>query len=918
MTQSPPKAQPKEPSSRPPTTAVGAGGRLTTALAAGGSVLVLSTIAVVLWPRTYGTEGTFAVDGAPPASNPTVLAGRIEAALLERQELSSIAMELPPELRAPDPIGRLRAGIRVQSHGGQAYGVEFRGSDEQSVQRIANRLLDRAVALLPQIAASPEDKAPVQALAQRTRAVTEFLTAHPEMSLEATGGKPAAAATDSGLEALRTEKRQIEQRLTTGAPDNPYGDPDQTPEILNRRLAELKTTIARREKALREPHPVSAPNAAPELVTQWRALLADLAAAQTAASAPSAAAPVSGHVLARAPLPSSPLTPNRLVLSIVAVLLSAAAAMAAYALPRFVEPTKRTPLRPKPQNASDPPPRPDAVEPALKPSEPALKPSEPPAPLAAAVDPTPAAKPSTQPAKGSDPPPARAGGSEPPGPIAVQRTVVVRAAPTTAPLNTGRGKTVPGGLEGPQAAALAKTAVAPAPAPAPGLTSPHVAPAPAPAPVPVPANAAAAAAPAAGHPPAPAAAHSPPAAPLFGSRPPPGAGSYSVSSSHPPAMDSRSGAVRTSVERLSPLQSAHPPAQSAPASRRGTSPVPQAASGPQIMSLPPALDPDAEIWAARFETPPPPPPEAEPTPQAPVPAAPAAPAVAEPPAEPPSPEADPEPEGPRKRARWKTQVMGSMVPLEVTASRERAAESEQPDSLLERRGNASFEAPAGPHAVLAPARFSQVEPVRRQAPTPMASTIIQQDMPLGWKPNIDAPLAEIIPLSNAVLKEASSQRLTLLVTGSATLARAHFAGALGFAISESGARVLLIEADFDSPALHRALAFTAPAGAGFSQQLMARRQARHPEPWVVMRCSANLHVLGEGRFRSPGLVASREFENAIQELREQYHVVIVHGPSLAKSEDLRPLAFQSQGVVVVRTGQPASAHFGDDALRAIG
>jgi hypothetical protein len=63
------------------------------------------------------------------------------------------------------------------------------------------------------------------------------------------------------------------------------------------------------------------------------------------------------------------------------------------------------------------------------------------------------------------------------------------------------------------------------------------------------------------------------------------------------------------------------------------------------MSRPPALDPDAEIWAARFETTPPPAPPA------------AAPAVVT-------------EEAPRKRSgRWKTQVMGSMVPLAVAAAR---------------------------------------------------------------------------------------------------------------------------------------------------------------------------------------------------------------------------------------------------------
>jgi Mrp family chromosome partitioning ATPase len=254
-------------------------------------------------------------------------------------------------------------------------------------------------------------------------------------------------------------------------------------------------------------------------------------------------------------------------------------------------------------------------------------------------------------------------------------------------------------------------------------------------------------------------------------------------------------------------------------------------------------------------------------------------------------------EAPRKRSgRWKTQVMGSMVPLEVMAARqERPPASE---TGLER---------AAPVA----------EPLKRQAPTPTASTIIHQDMPLGWQPNLSTSPAEVAALRDSVLKQASTHRLTLLVTGAATSTRAHVAGALGLALAESGVRVLLIEADFDSPGLHHALAFTAPPGAGFSQQLMARRQAKQPEPWVVMRCSANLQVLGEGRFRSPGLVASREFEGAILELREQHHIVIIHAPSFARSEDLKPLGPLAQGVVVVQPGQPPKVSFGDDLLQTL-
>ena len=441
MTQSPPKAAP---SSRPPPPAITSdAGRRITALAAGGAVLLLTATAVALWPRTYGTEATFVIDGNADVQNPVALAGRVEAALLEREELSQAAMDLPPELRSPDPIGRLRAGIRVQSRGGRVFAVEFRGSDPESVQRIANRLVDRAVALLPKAAAVAfgKDSKPDAELATKTRAVTEFLTAHPEVTLEPPSGNKPGPAPDRGLEALRTEKRQIEQRLANpGTTDNPYAEPGDSPEVLNRRLAEIKTTIARREAALKQPSN-TAPAASAELTSQWRALLADLAVAQARTLSAPAPPAVTGHVTVHAPLPSTPLTPNRLVLSIVSALLTLAAAMVAYVLPRKSEPVPR-PARPATVSAggrSDPPPLPTPVGAAAPQVNAGTLPLQAPAqPLVPAATGVPLL---TAP-----------GGSEPPGPIAVQRTVVL-SSNSNPPLATAgptrHKRTDPGGLEAP-------------------------------------------------------------------------------------------------------------------------------------------------------------------------------------------------------------------------------------------------------------------------------------------------------------------------------------------------------------------------------------------------------------------------------------------------------------------------------------
>ncbi len=806
-------------------------GRRITALAAGGSVLLLSATAVALWPRTYGTAATFVIDGGSHVGNPVALAGRIEAGLLEREALATVAMDLPPELRSPDPIGRLRAGIRVQSRGAMGFSVEFRGSDPQSVQRIANHLADLALKLLPKLARSPADNAPALALAERSRAVTEFLNAHPEITLEPSSQGKSNPAADSGLDALRNEKRKIEQRLASGATDNPYADPAQDPDLLNRRLVELRTTIARRETSLQQPRPASPPAVPPELTSRWRALLAELAAAQASSSVVAPAPTVSGHVTARAPLPTSPLTPNRLVLSIVAALLSMAAAMVAYVLPRKAESAKRRATRSTPPGPRSEPPPPLLTAAPPQHSEPAV-----PANSSIRSDqPLPRSDP---PPKGSDPPPPGRPGSEPPGPIAVQRTVVLSGhSGSSAGTTPKRSRTSPGGLQAPDLPTTAADSV-PAPPPTP---------------------------------------YYPPAASLFGSRPPPGAGSYSVSSSHPPPMGPNIGTKRTSVERLSPLQSAHPPASHGPATVR---PLPAVVTteAPQIVSRPPALDPEAETWAARFDTVPPPAPTSE--------------------------------DAPRKRSgRWKTQVMGSMVSLDVTAAREERRPASEPESFRPQSALYAEVMPAAPPppAVPAPAR----------APA-AALPLLHHDVPASWSPKLPPELPpELASLRDAVLEQLTSRRLSIAVTGAAGDTRAQVAAMLALSLAHRGARVLLVEADFDRPELHETLAISAPHGAGFSQQLRNHGPGASPQPWAVVRCSPSLHVLVEGRLRSPGMLASGAFEGALQHLKEHHHVVVVHAPPLNRPGDLRSLTSLVQGVVVANVAQPPSIEFGDGALRAL-
>jgi Mrp family chromosome partitioning ATPase len=370
--------------------------------------------------------------------------------------------------------------------------------------------------------------------------------------------------------------------------------------------------------------------------------------------------------------------------------------------------------------------------------------------------------------------------------------------------------------------------------------------------------------------------HGPAVAPLFGSRPPPGAGSYSVSSSHPPPSQDVGAAGRSTVERLSPLQSARLPSQGSaqPPPRHSSPPTgasPASPTAPRIMSRPPALDPEAERWAARFETPPPPPPAEEPSAE----------------------------EAPKRGAagRWKTQVMGSMVPLEVQAAREERRPLSEPPAL---------------HAYDA-----QLVAVQ-QAPTPAASTTVHHDVPMGWRPDADPNHPHIVALRDAVLNQGLSRHLRVAVSGAPGAPKAQVAGALALALAQAGARVLLVEADFDNPQVHQAMAINAPSGAGFSQQLITRRQGHQARPWVVVRCTPTLQVLAEGRMRSPGLLGSAEFEGAIRELGEQHQVLVLLAPSLDKSTDLQVIDSLAQAAVVLSAkGDAPTIQFGNNPLRAM-
>ncbi len=139
----------------------------------------------------------------------------------------------------------------------------------------------------------------------------------------------------------------------------------------------------------------------------------------------------------------------------------------------------------------------------------------------------------------------------------------------------------------------------------------------------------------------------------------------------------------------------------------------------------------------------------------------------------------------------------------------------------------------------------------------------------------------------------------------------------GMLSRDDRARVLLVEANFDFPALHRVLSVEMPPGSGFSQQLRSRlRNGR--KPWSVVHCTSSLDVLAEGPVRSPGVLLSQEFANAIAELRTCYDVIVLDSPVMGQGVEAKPISAVSDGIAIIAASQSALRAVIDRAINRFG
>jgi Mrp family chromosome partitioning ATPase len=184
------------------------------------------------------------------------------------------------------------------------------------------------------------------------------------------------------------------------------------------------------------------------------------------------------------------------------------------------------------------------------------------------------------------------------------------------------------------------------------------------------------------------------------------------------------------------------------------------------------------------------------------------------------------------------------------------------------------------------------------APAPLAA----YDISAGWRPEPTLVAAARRDLRDDLLPLSRGRCVVLAVAGpsSARDQKSRVAAELALALSERGAcRVLVVEGDFERPAVHRNLRAMPGFSSGFSQQIHARTRSANAPGWLVTRCSPSLDVLAEGAVRSPGLMASKQFEDCFTELRNHYDFIIVDGPPLSADTECRVLDDVSDGLLLV-------------------
>lgn len=827
---------------------------------AGAAAMFAAFVAYAyLTPATYRTTAQLILEPASKdAKLPALdeLARSVERAALDDATVRTLAAEAAgPGGDKTATARRIRNAFELDTADGRTFNLTFSDGTAERTQNVVNQLARQAAKQVPELLAATAPR-PVDERRKRTAELGTFLAEHPELADAplAPEEKAPDEASDPVSAALRAERRQLETDLAARAragSDNPYDDPaalELTGDKLQRRLNEINTALAARSKALKRA-PATGTRLAPEVEAEWRRLLQAVAQAPSA-PVPAAPAPVVTARVIEAPRPTTPISPDRQAVLLLGALVTlgtgVSLGLGATALARA------RPRKPAAgglgnmAHAGRAPGTGQTVRAAVKPQaepQPALAQLPPPQPEPFAVL----------------PPSPVVAGALPPGESTFLTTMPSRDAELPK-----RGEHTP---------AEPRPNLGGAIQPSPVKTLQQT-------------------------------------MPLQPTE----------------AKFERQEAKRTSVGLGVPPELLQEVAQKHAAPAQASA---QASVAPTRGSDPPR--PVVEINATAHQ-------HAG--------------------AERPDPEAAPEPapqterlDGRAAPAR-RTQMLGSPIPPVMPASKRSAP---PPDYAANRnrspaQGTYSYVSSAPPEPAANPHQSSpnlhqpraaypeehrrrdepryleartvehvqHAEPVRtaqerREADgylstpppgAPLAGRIVVTPYPppAGWSPSRALSPAARRPLRDAIYPHAVGGCCVIGVSGlqNSEHHKSVVACELGLSLAESRhPRVLLLDADFHWPNVHRLMRVEMPLSTGFSQQLRGRSHGGGNDHWSVVECSPTLHVLGEGVMRSPGLILTTQFEEALRALRTYYDFIVIDGPSSEAEVDCQALASVIDGVVLV-------------------
>ncbi|HEX4340377.1 MAG TPA: hypothetical protein VH062_30925 [Polyangiaceae bacterium] len=882
-------------------------------------------------PAVYESTATLDVTRvAPPAGAKLApMADEANALLADHVRLEKILHD--PSLAGFDrtlPIATLSDVAHATAKSDRTLSVAYRAGAPESARDLCGALADVFVAYF-----GKDSKGAAHAeLEHSTKALADFVNAHPNLLLESAApgasaahptSKPSAAA-DLALNVLKGEKARLEAELAQApaadpSKENPYDEGTPSAADLQRQLAQVKYAISARQKAAAAASPsASAAPAAPDqlaLQTEWHKLVRAVVDAE---HPPASADAVSAAKLVQPPtLPDGPVSPNRLLLLGVAIAAALWLALLT-AVVRSVRGGRELAVaagigRPVIERIAAP-----VLDGNPPPQRLVGRPTP---PLAfGGANPPPTQAPTTPRVSPSDAPPVAAGQSG--TRLGMMDPALVRTQIDGTPMD------LQALLEGPRQSGTPTAIGTPAmqvaePAPVeraalrsdePPKTIKGTSPA---------AEAFGATRPSSGAPPAPRpSSDAPPVAPRPSSDAPPG---RKPMSSNPPRL---------------PLPKTEPPRGPGPASVRPSriptaTPMTAAAKASDVFSPPPNIrnaphtefvpSPDTQRIGSPYGpggdfpktiSPPPPPPSVPPRvdlsgtkysyvdrnrtsrPPRVVETGPASSRSA------PSDHATRPSQAPRRSP--------SLVEVQDLVNQPQVAE---------RRASIRPPAPVMdvPYTNLRvpdstpPVRAAEVwQKVSAPASNGDENVLVRRSVSASWRlqPELLGGNGALAGLRDKVFDSAAHGPFVIAVTSEqdALDEKTVIASRLSAMLSDEGrARVLLMEANFDYPSVHRVMGVEMPSGTGFSQQLRMRLRSGERKPWTVLRCTDTLDVLAEGLVRSPGALLSQEFANAVADLRGCYDVIVIDSPVAGRGVETKPIGSVSDGIAIVAKPTTAQA-----------